>query len=73
MWTVHVACMVVTGNAYPLMSSNLYQYFRRPNIIREADVEMDLKTAALENTHYFQLSVGCYVISSFIKCGQFVD
>jgi hypothetical protein len=41
----------VTGIAYPLMSSNLYQCFRRPNVIREADVKMNLKTAALENTH----------------------
>jgi hypothetical protein len=32
------------------MYSNLYQYFRRPKVIRKADVEMDLKTAALENT-----------------------
>jgi len=38
---VHVACMGVTGNAYPLMSSNLDRYFRRPNVIREA----------LENKH----------------------
>jgi hypothetical protein len=39
------------GNACPLISSNLYEYFRRPNLIREADVKMDLKTAAFENTH----------------------
>jgi len=43
--------MGVKGNAYPLMSSNLCQYFRRPNVIRKGDIEMDLKTAALENTH----------------------
>jgi hypothetical protein len=43
--------MGVTGNVYPLMSSNLYKYFRRSNVLRKADVEMDLKTAALENTH----------------------
>jgi hypothetical protein len=65
--------MKLMGNAYPLLSSNLYKYFRRPNVIREAVVEMDLKTAALENTHYVQLSEGCCVISSFIKCGQFFD
>ena len=43
--------MGVMGNAYALMSRNLDQYFRRPNVIREADVKMDLKRAALENTH----------------------
>jgi len=43
--------MGVTGKAYPLMSSNLDQYFRRPKVIREANVKMDLKRAALEDTH----------------------
>lgn len=62
MWTVNVACMGVTGNAYPLTSCNLYQYFRRHNVIREADVEMDFKTAGFENKHYVQLCEGCYVI-----------
>jgi hypothetical protein len=73
MRTALVACMGVMGNAYQLVSSNLYQYFRRPNVIREADVNVALKTAVLGNTHYVQLSEGCCVISSFIKCGQFVD
>jgi hypothetical protein len=44
-------CNVDRSNACPLISSNLYEYFRRPNFIREDDVKMDLKTAAFENTH----------------------